>query len=105
LKCPICPGLLYVNLQMTLAQKSNGYFTIKEAKEYMWKIPKKLRSGVLKEMETMRLIKIDNENGTIKVINCDYSADDFEDINILTRRARRVEKILETKKAGGFFDF
>lgn len=60
------PYVLYLYLHLKIYQKTKGnhLISIKDAKSYLheWRLPKKIRTIVIKEMELMGLVQKTNKN-------------------------------------------
>lgn len=89
---------------MRLYTKANGkgYLHIKEAKRYLGKyhIPSGLKDLILKEMQLMGLIKVDNS--VIRITNCRFDEESVG--NRATVMRKQINKLIE-ETPEGLFDF
>lgn len=75
-------GYWYFYIHSKLKERSiNNQLNLNEAKSFLfeWRVPKWLRPVVLKEMENMELIKLENRN-TIIFNKCDIDIDNISNI-------------------------
>lgn len=95
---------MYLVYQMNLLKHSDNRIILKDLATYLlsfYKVPKRLRPLVLKEMEAMKLIRIKEHQ--IEIINCPKLEEEYQTVNRITRRRKQVDAIINTKK--NFFDF
>ncbi len=96
----------YVYLQTKFAEKCPGDFKELPLNEVYslfrrYKIPKQIQKVMLSEMEALRLIRL-TEN-SIKVINCDFTQEEYQCLTRLTRRRKQINHMMSQGKI--FFEF